>query len=84
MIEKIAPKPGFTITEVQSLQPHYARTLDQWAVNLEAEKDKAIELQGQVVYDRFMKYLTGCPGFFRSGHLDVCQYTLEKRSGLAV
>lgn len=78
MVEAISPKPGFKLTRVQSLQPHYALTLDDWAANLEANKDKAIEIQGQVAYDRFMKYLTGCAGYFRSGHLDVCQYTLEK------
>ncbi|WP_102141877.1 cyclopropane mycolic acid synthase family methyltransferase [Mycobacterium hubeiense] len=78
MIEELAPKPGFKLTRVQSLQPHYVRTLNDWAANLQANKDKAIEIQGQEAYDRFMKYLTGCAGYFASGHLDVCQYTLEK------
>ena len=30
-----------------------------WAANLEANKDNAIALQSQEVYDRYMHYLTG-------------------------
>lgn len=78
MIEEMVPNHGFTLTRVQSLQPYYARTLDDWAANLHANKDRAIEIQGQEAYDRFDKYLVGCAGYFRSKHLDVCQYTLEK------
>jgi cyclopropane-fatty-acyl-phospholipid synthase len=30
------------------------------------------------VYDRYMKYLTGCAELFRDGYTDICQFTLEK------
>ena len=33
---------GFKLTRVQSLQLHYARTLDLWAAALEANKAKAV------------------------------------------
>ncbi len=62
----------------QSLQPHYARTLDIWAANLEANKDEAIAIQSEEVYERYMKYLTGCADGFRVGYIDVNQFTLEK------
>jgi cyclopropane-fatty-acyl-phospholipid synthase len=65
-------------TRVQSLQPHYARTLDLWAAALEAHKDEAIAIQSEEVYDRYMKYLTGCAEMFRIGYIDVNQFTLEK------
>jgi cyclopropane-fatty-acyl-phospholipid synthase len=78
MIEEMVPNHGFKLTRTQSLQPHYARTLDDWSTNLRANKDKAIELQGQEAYDRFMKYLTGCAEYFRNGSLDINQFTLEK------
>jgi cyclopropane-fatty-acyl-phospholipid synthase len=61
------------------LQPHYARTLDCWAAALEANRDKAIEVQSEEVYERYMKYLTGCARGFRSGIIDVDQFTLEKQ-----
>jgi cyclopropane-fatty-acyl-phospholipid synthase len=71
-----AERAGFIVERTQSLQPHYARTLDHWAANLQAKRDEAIALAGQVVYDRYMHYLTGCADAFRSGHTDVMQFTL--------
>jgi hypothetical protein len=32
----------------------------------------------QEVYDRYMKYLTGCAKLFRQGQVDVNQFTLKK------
>ena len=77
-VEEHAAEAGFNVTRIQSLQPHYARTLDAWAAALEANKDAAIAIQSQEVYDRYMKYLTGCADLFRKGFTDVCQFTLEK------
>jgi cyclopropane-fatty-acyl-phospholipid synthase len=78
MVEDRAMEAGFTVTRVQALQPHYARTLDTWAANLEANRDRAIEIQSQEAYDRYMKYLTGCAKLFRQGYIDVKQFTLQK------
>ncbi|MFY1621282.1 cyclopropane mycolic acid synthase family methyltransferase [Micromonospora sp. WMMD736] len=78
MIQEMVPDHGFNLTRIHSLQPHYARTLDDWAANLHANKDRAIEVQGQEAYDRFDKYLTGCADLFRNGSIDVNQFTLEK------
>lgn len=77
-IEKLADGSGFKLERIHLLRPHYARTLDMWAANLEAKKDEAIALQGQEVYDRFMKYLTGCADFFRRGITNIGQFTLVK------
>ena len=77
-VEEHSSKAGFTLTRRQSLQPHYARTLDLWAEALEAHKDEAIEIQSEEVYERYMKYLTGCANAFRIGYIDVNQFTLEK------
>ena len=30
------------------------------------------------MYERYMKYLTGCANLFRIGYIDVNQFTLEK------
>jgi cyclopropane-fatty-acyl-phospholipid synthase len=69
---------GYTITREQHLQPHYVRTLDTWADNLEARKDEAIAITSEAVYERFHKYLTGCAELFRVGYTDVAQFTCEK------
>ncbi|BBZ60344.1 cyclopropane mycolic acid synthase family methyltransferase [Mycolicibacterium monacense] len=78
MVEERAAAGGFTVSRVQSLQPHYAKTLDIWAAALEARRDEAIAIQSEEVYDRYMKYLTGCADMFRVGYIDVNQFTLEK------
>jgi cyclopropane-fatty-acyl-phospholipid synthase len=78
MVQEHSANPGFRLTRRQSLQPHYARTLDLWAEALEAHKDEAIQIQSEEVYERYMKYLTGCADGFRVGYIDVNQFTLEK------
>jgi cyclopropane-fatty-acyl-phospholipid synthase len=73
-----AAKAGFELTRAQRLRLHYARTLEIWAEKLSARKDEAIAIQSEEVYDRYMKYLTGCAELFRDGYTDICQYTLAK------
>ncbi|MEV0673658.1 cyclopropane mycolic acid synthase family methyltransferase [Mycobacterium sp. NPDC050441] len=77
MVEEHAARASFRLTRRQSLQAHYARTLDIWATNLEANHDVAVEIQSQEVYDRYMRYLTGCADCFRTGRIDVNQFTLH-------
>jgi cyclopropane-fatty-acyl-phospholipid synthase len=78
MVEEHASKGGFTLARRQSLQPHYARTLDLWAEGLQAHKDEAIEIQSEEIYERYIKYLTGCAKMFWDGYADINQFTLEK------
>jgi cyclopropane fatty-acyl-phospholipid synthase-like methyltransferase len=73
-----ATAAGFTVARIRSLQQHYARTLDTWARALGARRDEAIAVQSEDVYDRYMKYLTGCADMFRKGYIDVNQFTLQK------
>lgn len=77
-VEDSATQAGFTVTRKQRLRPHYARTLDIWAANLAAKRDEAIAVTSEEVYERYMKYLTGCADLFRDGYTDVCQFTCEK------
>ena len=78
LVGEHAEKAGFTLTRTQSLQPHYARTLDNWAAALEAQRDEAIAIQSEEVYDKYMHYLTTCAEGFRIGYIDVNQFTLRK------
>ncbi len=78
VVEEHAEAAGFKVSRVQSLQLHYARPLAIWAAALESNREQAIAIQSQEVYDRYMKYLTGCAKLFRKGYTDVDQFTLEK------
>ncbi len=69
---------GFSLEETQLLNPHYVRTLDTWASNLEASRDDAIASTSNEIYERYMRYLTGCADFFRRGITEVGQFTLTK------
>jgi cyclopropane-fatty-acyl-phospholipid synthase len=77
-IFKFGQDAGFSIEKVQLLQKHYERTLNIWAANLKAARDKAIELQSEEIYNKYMHYLTGCENFFRKGISNVGQFTLVK------
>lgn len=77
-VEEHCAKVDFKVTRIQSLQLDFAKTLDFWAEALEARQDEAIEIQSQEVYDRYMKYLTGCAKAFRTGYIDCNQFTLAK------
>ncbi|BBZ24179.1 cyclopropane mycolic acid synthase family methyltransferase [Mycolicibacter hiberniae] len=78
LVKEHAVKAGFTVSRIQSLQQHYAMTLDHWAQALEAHECEAIALQSEEVYERYMRYLTGCAEEFREGRFDVNQFTLAK------
>jgi cyclopropane-fatty-acyl-phospholipid synthase len=69
---------GFSLDELQLLSPHYIRTLETWAANLQANRDRAIAVQSEEVYDRYLHYLNGCVTLFRKGISYVGQFTLTK------
>ncbi len=69
---------GFSVEQKQLLDEHYVRTLDTWAKNLEAAHDEAVAATSDEVYERYMKYLTGCADFFRRGISEVGQFTITK------
>jgi cyclopropane-fatty-acyl-phospholipid synthase len=77
-VDRYSTQAGFKIDRHHFIGEHYVPTLNAWAAALEAQKDKAIELQGQEIYDIYMHYLTGCSDLFRDGYTNVCQFTLVK------
>ncbi|WP_067832871.1 cyclopropane mycolic acid synthase family methyltransferase [Nocardia lijiangensis] len=77
-VTRFAGQAGLGTERIQSLQEHYARTLDLWAAALVANRERAVLLTSEEVYARYLKYLTGCPAYFRSGHVDVMQFTMVK------
>jgi cyclopropane-fatty-acyl-phospholipid synthase len=69
---------GFSIQHSETLNPHYVRTLETWAKNLEAAHDEAVTATSEEIYGRYMKYLTGCADFFQRGISELGQFTLTK------
>ena len=77
-VETFSAAAGFRIDRIHKLREHYAKTLDIWAATLEFKHDEAVALQGEEMYERYMRYLTGCADFFHQGYTDLCQFTLSK------
>ena len=78
MVEESSSKAGFTLTRRHTLRQHYAKTLHHWAAALEDNEDVAMEIQSEEVYERYMRYLTGCERLFERGYFDLNQFTLAK------
>jgi cyclopropane-fatty-acyl-phospholipid synthase len=78
MVEEHAAKAGFNVARTQAIGSNYVKTLQLWAEALEAHREQAIAVQSQEVYDRYIKYLTGCVHLFRDGYTSVHQFTLRK------
>jgi cyclopropane-fatty-acyl-phospholipid synthase len=74
---ELARTGGFEPVHMESFRPHYARTLDCWAANLEAQRSRAIEIAGERIYRDYMKYLTSCATWFRRGEVNLHQFTLR-------
>ena len=77
-IVKYSGDAGFSVEQTQYLNEHYVRTLETWARNLEAAREDAVAATSNEVYDRYMRYLTGCADFFRRGICELGQFTLAK------
>src|SRR4029079_9846725 len=76
--EEYSTDAGFSVENTELLSPHYVKTLDIWAEKLQAAHDEAVAATSEVVYERYMKYLTGCSDFFKRGVSYVGQFTLAK------
>lgn len=77
-VREYAQDAGFRVTQIQPLQPHYAKTLDCWSAALREHRTQAVELVGEGIYDTYLRYLTGCADLFRVGQTDVMQFTCVK------
>lgn len=78
MMVEHGEKAGFLVPEAVSLRSHYAKTLKIWGDALEANKDKAIDVTSEEVYNRYMKYLRGCEHYFADDMLDCSLVTYLK------
>jgi cyclopropane-fatty-acyl-phospholipid synthase len=75
-VVEFSREAGFSVEHIDLLTPHYARTLNTWAADLQARRSEAIAATSEEVYERYMRYLTGCADFFQRGISEVGQFTL--------
>jgi cyclopropane-fatty-acyl-phospholipid synthase len=83
MMVEHGEKAGFVVPEPISLRESYIKTLRIWGDALEANKNEAIAIQSEVVYERYMRYLRGCERYFTEEVIDVSLVTYLKPDAAA-
>lgn len=64
---------GIEIVDVESLRPHYAKTLEHWSRRLDSQLDKAARLVADNTLRIWRAYLAGCSYGFSQGWMSVYQ-----------
>lgn len=69
---------GLECWDVESLRPHYAKTLWHWVERLEANRDAAIAAVGDKLYRIWRVYMAGSAQSFERGWLSIYQVLAGK------
>jgi cyclopropane-fatty-acyl-phospholipid synthase len=72
---------GFEIRDFENLREHYVYTLENWVRRLEANRERIIELAGEVRYRIFRLYMAGATLGFKSGTYHLTQTLFAKPDG---
>jgi cyclopropane-fatty-acyl-phospholipid synthase len=72
---------GLEPVDVESLRPHYAKTLWAWSYALEAQLDGARKLTTDTVLRAYRLYLAGSAMCFERGWLSLHQMLCARRTG---
>lgn len=78
MIGADISEAGLEIVDVESLRPHYARTLEQWSSRLESRLDEAATLVSAQTLRIWRLYLAGCAYAFSRGWINLHQILAVK------
>jgi len=73
---RAAQAAGFEVHHVESLRPHYARTLRHWVSGLEVHWDEAVAVAGEPIARTWRLYMAGAAIGFEAARLDVHQQLL--------
>ena len=66
-------RQSLEVVDVESLRPHYARTLAWWAERLVAKREQAVAHAGEKRYRIWQIYLAGCSHAFDRGWMSIHQ-----------
>ena len=70
---------NFEVYDVESLRPHYAKTLAHWSRRLEAQIDAARRLVSEKTLRVWRAYLAGCSYGFAQGWMNVYQVLASRQ-----
>jgi cyclopropane-fatty-acyl-phospholipid synthase len=66
-------RAGLEIVDVESLRPHYAKTLEHWSRRLDARIDQAAGMVSEKTLRIWRAYLAGCSYGFAQGWMSIYQ-----------
>ena len=75
---ELASRAGLEVLDVESLRPHYARTLWHWVERLEAHAAEAINIVGEERYRTWRIYMGGSAHAFERGWMSIYQLLAAK------
>lgn len=78
MISASLSEAGLEIVDVESLRPHYARTLEQWSSRLESRLEEAAAMVPEHALRIWRLYLAGCAYAFAKGWINLHQILAVK------
>ena len=81
MVVASAQRAGFEALDVETLRPHYVRTLVEWLGRLERRFPEAVQLAGKRTARAWRLYLASCAVTFKTGRVTVAQVLLRRRGG---
>ncbi|MEX3629626.1 MAG: cyclopropane-fatty-acyl-phospholipid synthase family protein [Burkholderia sp.] len=73
-----AQRGGLEVVDAESLRRHYARTLDIWTENFEANTDQARQLVDDEKFRIWRVYLAGCAYAFENDDVSIYQLVCRK------
>ncbi|PBQ16606.1 SAM-dependent methyltransferase [Pseudomonas congelans] len=78
MISAHISEAGLEVVDVESLRPHYAKTLEHWSARLEARLDDAARIVPEQTLRIWRLYLAGCAYGFTKGWINLHQILAVK------
>ncbi len=79
-VQRAMERSGFEIADVESLRPHYAKTLRHWVHRLEQHHEQALQFVSEGTYRVWRLYMAACALEFESGAIGVYQVLAIKRA----
>jgi cyclopropane-fatty-acyl-phospholipid synthase len=68
------------VHDVESLRPHYAKTLGHWSDNFESRMDEAVAAASERTARIWRVYLAGCAHAFEQGWISIYQILASKQT----
>lgn len=79
-IQRAMERSGFEIADVESLRPHYAKTLRHWVHKLEQHHKEALQFVSEETFRVWRLYMAACALEFEAGEVGVYQMLAIKRA----